>query len=83
MLTGPGMHGASPEQAADVAYRLLGDIGPSVLGDEAPSREPMRDVMSEEEKRLIAADAKAAAKNGFPHIKITPTDEYGDGVDQC
>eukprot|EP00969_Alexandrium_andersonii_P268262 11854625-Alexandrium_andersonii.AAC.1 len=43
----------------------------------------MSDVVTEEEKRLIAVDAKAAAKNGFPQVKITPSDEYGEGIDQC
>eukprot|EP00969_Alexandrium_andersonii_P041731 1829732-Alexandrium_andersonii.AAC.1 len=43
----------------------------------------MTDMLTEEEQRLIEADAKAAAKNAFPHIRVTPTEEYGDGLEQC
>eukprot|EP00969_Alexandrium_andersonii_P181646 8027534-Alexandrium_andersonii.AAC.1 len=43
----------------------------------------MSDVVTEEEKRLIAVDAKAAAKNGFPQVKIVPSEEHGEGTDQC
>eukprot|EP00969_Alexandrium_andersonii_P133962 5925477-Alexandrium_andersonii.AAC.1 len=65
-LAGSEMQGASPEHAEDVACRLLGDIGASGSDGDAPGRGPMSDVVTEEEKRLIAVDAKAAAKNGFP-----------------
>eukprot|EP00969_Alexandrium_andersonii_P346055 15297148-Alexandrium_andersonii.AAC.1 len=43
----------------------------------------MSDVVMGEEKRLIAVDAKAAAKNGFPQLKITPSAAYGEGIEQC
>eukprot|EP00969_Alexandrium_andersonii_P291761 12895003-Alexandrium_andersonii.AAC.1 len=75
-LAGPGMQEATLEHAEDVAYKLMGDADPSSSGDGTPSQVPMSDVVTEEEKRLIAADAKAAAKNGFPQVKITPSDEY-------
>eukprot|EP00969_Alexandrium_andersonii_P317009 14005304-Alexandrium_andersonii.AAC.1 len=70
------MQEATPEQAERVALHLLGEASPFGAGDDAPSPEPMTDVMTEEEQRLVEADAKAAAKNAFPHIKVTPTEEY-------
>eukprot|EP00969_Alexandrium_andersonii_P276847 12237076-Alexandrium_andersonii.AAC.1 len=35
-----------------------------------------------EERRRIEADALAAARGGFPQLKIEPSQGYGAGIDQ-
>eukprot|EP00969_Alexandrium_andersonii_P079025 3485199-Alexandrium_andersonii.AAC.1 len=51
--------------------------------EDLPGAAPMADVVTEKNQRLIEADAREAAKNAFPHVKIAPTSEYGDGLVQC
>eukprot|EP00969_Alexandrium_andersonii_P234162 10339044-Alexandrium_andersonii.AAC.1 len=72
------MQGATPERAEHVALHLLGEASLFGEDDDASAPEPMTDVVTEEEQRIIEADARAAAKNAFPHIMVTPTAEYGD-----
>eukprot|EP00969_Alexandrium_andersonii_P091098 4021187-Alexandrium_andersonii.AAC.1 len=73
----------SPEEAMGVAHQLIDEADVSVLEGEASGPEPMTDVVTEEEQRLIEADAQAAAKNGFPQLRTTPSAENGAGVGGC
>eukprot|EP00969_Alexandrium_andersonii_P144822 6404226-Alexandrium_andersonii.AAC.1 len=53
-LAGPEIQNMSPDEAESLALRLIRDANVSVLEDGAPGQEPMSDVVTEEEQRLIA-----------------------------
>eukprot|EP00969_Alexandrium_andersonii_P270399 11951411-Alexandrium_andersonii.AAC.1 len=82
-LVGPEIQDMTHDEAMSLAHQLVDEADVSVLEGDVRGPEARAEVTTEEEKRLIELDATAAAKNGFPQLRISPSADYGAGISEC